>query len=269
MQLTGINLYPVKSLRGFPVSSAEVDDLGLAGDRRFLVVDDTGQFLTQRTLPRMAQIATELSSDTLTLRNPDHGSAAVSLHDRGPMLQVQIWRDQVQAEDCGVEIAVWLSEFLRHPCRLVRVGAAYVRPVNKPNALAGDQVSFADAAPLLVLSEASLAHLNERIRENQSKPVPMDRFRTNLVVTGCDPFAEDTWTRVRIGEVTFHTAGPCARCIMTTTDQRSGERGKEPLRTLATFRRDETEPTKINFGVNLINERKTGTIRLGDRVELL
>jgi uncharacterized protein len=269
MQLTGINIYPVKSLRGFSVTSAEVDELGLIGDRRFLVVDDNGQFLTQRALPRMAQIATELGSETLILRNPDHGSATVGLYEHGPITPVKIWNDQVQALDCGVEIAVWLSDFLRHPCRLVHVGSAYSRPVNKPGALADDQVTFADTAPLLVISEASLSNLNDRIIENQSEPVPMARFRTNLVVSGCEPFAEDTWTRLKIGEVTFRAAGLCARCIMTTTDQSSGDRGKEPLHTMATFRRDQTEPSKINFGLNLINENKTGTIRVGDAVELL
>jgi uncharacterized protein YcbX len=259
----------VKSLRGIAVTTALVDAFGLVGDRRFLVVDDQNRFLTQRTLPRMALIRTEIARDSLILRNPHHGSAAVGLGEPGARLTVQIWRDTVETVDCGVEIAVWLSDFLRQPCRLVRLGANYRRPVTKPAARPGDHYGFADAAPMLVISEATLADLNDRLVAQGEEAVPMDRFRPNLVICGNPAYAEDTWTRLRIGEVTFRAAGPCARCIVTTTDQQTGIRYTEPLRTLATYRRDPGNSSNINFGQNLIQESKSGTVSLGDRVELL
>jgi len=266
VHLSGLYIYPVKSLRGVAVRETALDAHGLVGDRRFLVVDDTGRFLTQRALPRMALVDTELGRDELILRHPQHGSAAVGLADDGPPATVQIWRDTVQAVDCGVEIAVWLSDFLRHPCRLVRMGADYRRPVKPSQAQPGDVVTFADAYPLLALSEASLADLNDRLVTQAEEPVPMNRFRPNVAIAGCPAFAEDTWTRVRIGAAVFRAAGPCARCIITTTDQATAVRYKEPLRTLATFRRDANDPGDVNFGQNLIHETKSGRLHVGDAV---
>lgn len=268
MHLSGLFIYPVKSLRGIAVTEARVDDYGFVGDRRFLVVDDKNQFLTQRALPRMALIETELGRDTLILRNPHHGSAAVSLNEPGAPLTVQVWRDTVTAESCSVEIDVWLSDFLRQPCRLVRMGRAYHRPVKPAHARPGDLVSFADADPMLVIGEASLTDLNDRLIARGEDALPMNRFRPNLVISGSPAFAEDTWTRFRIGDITFRTAGPCARCIVTTTDQQTAERGKEPLRTLATYRRDAADPTDVNFGQNLVHETKSGAVRIGDTVTL-
>lgn len=272
MKLTGLFIYPVKSLRGFAMTSAHVDALGLMGDRRFLVVDDQGQFLTQRTLPRMALIETALTTRDLVLRAPHGGSCAVPLYaaESAPLVTVRVWKSEgLQAEDCGVEVAVWLSDFLRTPCSLVRIGAAFRRPVLKPAARAGDTFHFGDAAPVLVISEASLADLNDRIVARGDEAIPMDRFRPNLVVAGCAAFAEDTWPRFRLGTVTFRAAGKSSRCIVTTTDQLTGERGNEPLRTLATYRRDAVDSTDVNFGQNLIHETKSGMLQLGDAVTLL
>lgn len=270
--LTGLFLYPVKSLRGCAVVSARVDSLGLIGDRRFLVVDETGRFLTQRTLPRMALIATALDATHLTLSAPSASSVRIAHapDPTAPLRSVSVWKSEnLLAEDCGSEAATFLSEFLSIPCRLVRIGSAFTRPILKPSAHPGENVTFADAFPLLVVSDASLADLNDRVAEHGEDPLPMDRFRPNLVVSGCPPFAEDTWSRFRIGEIVFRAAGPCARCIMTTTDQATAERGKEPLRTLATYRRDAKDPTDVNFGQNLINETKSGSLRLGDEVTIL
>jgi hypothetical protein len=152
---------------------------------------------------------------------------------------------------------------------MVRIGAAFVRPVKPGPRLPGDRVSFADAYPLLVTTEASLRELNRRISEALGDPVPMNRFRPNLVLSGSEAFAEDTWKRIRIGNVVFRSAGPCARCIMTTTDQTTGQRGHEPLKTLAAFRRDPREPSQVNFGQNLVNETKEGVLTVGDAVEVL
>lgn len=270
--LTGLFLYPVKSLRGCAVPSAEVDALGLIGDRRFLVVDETGRFLTQRTLPRMALIATALDPTHLTLSVPSAPSIRISRapDPTAPLRPVSVWKSEnLLAEDCGSEAAAVLSDFLSVRCRLVRIGAAFTRPILKATARPGDTVTFADAYPLLLISEASLADLNDRVVERGEDPLPMDRFRPNLVVAGCPPFAEDTWPRFRIGDVTFRSGGPCARCIMITTDQATAERGKEPLRTLATYRRDAIDPTDVNFGQNLIHETKSGRLHVGDAVQVL
>jgi len=266
MHLSGLFVYPVKSLRGIAVSSATLGKRGLVGDREFMVVDGDGKFLTQRALPRMALIEPQLSSSQLMLSNPQHGSVTFEITDDGPARQVQVWRDTVATVDCGEEVAGWISEYLGQTCRLVRIGSNYHRPVNPDRAQPGDEVSFADGYPLLAIGEASLTDLNDRIQENGEDPVPMNRFRPNLVIADSPPFAEDTWNRFEIGRARFRAAGPCARCIITTTDQHTAERGREPLRTLATFRRDPTEHSNINFGVNLINESKSGTLHLGDTV---
>lgn len=270
MHVTGLFLYPVKSLRGHAVPAAEIDALGFTGDRRFLVVDATGKFMTQRTAPRMACIDARLANGTLTLSAEGAGSVSIpTASDPGASLRtVSVWKSEgLQAEDCGASASAWLSDFLGQPCHLGRIGPKFSRPILKATARPGDTVSFADAYPFLVISEASLAQLNDRIQENHGAPVPMNRFRPNLVVAGCDAFAEDAWTRVQIGDAVFRNGGPCARCIITTTDQLTGERtGKEPLKTLATFRRDLADPTDVNFGINLIHETKRGILRVGDSV---
>jgi uncharacterized protein YcbX len=281
MHLSGLFLYPVKSLGGCAVPSAEVDALGLVGDRRFLVVDETGRFLTQRTLPRMALIATALDASHLTLSRPASPLPSLSPSSSirvarasdhtAPLRTVSVWKSEnLLAEDCGDHAATFLSDFLAVRCRLVRLGAAFSRPFLKSTARPGDTVTFADAYPFLVISEATLADLNDRLLARGEEALPMDRFRPNLVVTGTPAFSEDTWTRFHLGTVAFRAGGPCARCIMTTTDQATGERtGPEPLRTLATYRRDASDPTDVNFGQNLIHETKSGTLRLGDPVVLL
>lgn len=270
--VTGLFIYPVKSLRGCAVPVAELDALGFIGDRRFLIVDPTGKFLTQRTLPRMAWIDAKLSSGMLTLSADGAGSVSVSIQSdpTAPLRAVTVWKSEgLQAEDCGDIASRWLSNFLGLTCHLVRIGNKFSRPNLKSAAQPGDRVSFADACPFLVISEASLANLNDRIQENHGDPIPMNRFRPNIVVDGCEAFAEDTWTRFRIGDAVFRSAGKSDRCVVTTTDQLTGERGKEPLKTLATFRRGQPDPTAVYFGVNLIHETKQGTVRVGANLELL
>ncbi|HET6148818.1 MAG TPA: MOSC N-terminal beta barrel domain-containing protein [Polyangia bacterium] len=267
-RVTGLFVYPVKSLRGYAVPAADIDALGFIGDRRFLVVDESDKFLTQRPYPRMALINARLAGGMLTLSADGAGSVSVSqASDPSARLRsVTIWKHEgLLAEDCGPAVATWLSSFLGLPCSLVRIGPKFQRPMLKPASRPGDQFTFADGAPILVVSEASVAMLNDRIVADGGAPVPMSRFRPNLVVGGCAAFAEDTWSRLQIGDVILRSAGQSERCMITTTDQLTGERGKEPLRTLATFRRSPANPTEVVFGVNLINESKGGTIRLGDQ----
>ncbi len=268
-RVTGLFIYPVKSLRGYAVPAAEIDELGLVGDRRFLVVDAAGRFLTQRAVPRMACVDARLSATALVLstESADPMSVPTASDPGAPLRPVSVWKSEgLLAEDCGGTVSAWLSDFLGLKCHLVRIGPRFSRPVLKASARAGDLVTFADAYPFLIISEASLADLNDRIQENHGEPVPMDRFRPNIVVDGCDAYTEDTWARIRIGDAIFRNGGPCARCIITTTDQITGERGKEPLKTLATFRRAPADPTDVNFGTNLIHETKRSSIRVGAEV---
>lgn len=272
MQLSGLFLYPVKGLRGCALDSAEIDELGLIGDRRFLVVDEYGRFLTQRTVQKMARVTTALTADRLILSAEGAGatSTARASNPSAPLLTVSIWKSEgLRAEDCGEEPARWLSDFFGFQCRLVRAGSSFQRPMLKASARSGDRVAFSDAYPFLIISEASLGDLNDRLLAQGSEALPMNRFRPNFVVSGCPAFAEDTWPRIRIGQVVLRAGGPCIRCPVTTTDQLTGERGKEPLRMLASYRRDPQNPTDVKFGQNLIHETKSGALRVGDTVELL
>jgi uncharacterized protein len=231
----------------------------------------------------MALVATALTEDALTLRAEGAGEVRVARapDPDAPLRPVGVWKDaDLLAEDCGEEPARWLGEFLGVSCRLVRIGAAFARsvPAHKlpppgggtpGSGPAAHAVSFADTHPFLVLGESTLAELNGRLEAQGGAALPMDRFRPNLVVGGSAPFAEDGWDRLRVGEILLRGCDPCARCVITTTDQRTAERGPEPLRTLATYRRDPREPTKVNFGRNLVHETKAGTLRTGDPVEPL
>jgi uncharacterized protein YcbX len=251
-------IYPVKGCRGVRVERAEVEAMGLADDRRWLVVDDQGVFASQRHDPALATVEVATDPDGLEItatgrtvrvpRNVDAGSP-----------DVRIWRDTVSAIDCGDEPAEVLSAVLGRPCRIVRWGDASERSVEPEHSRPGDRVGFADAYPLLLIGQASLDDLNRRLGE----PVPMTRFRPNLVVAGAEPYAEDRWSRIRRGPVVLDVVKPCARCVVTTTDQATGRRmGPEPLATLATYRRD---GDKVLFGQNAI-PRSLGTLRVGDRV---
>lgn len=271
MHLSGIFIYPVKSLGGFALPAAELDEWGFIGDRRFMVIDASGKVLTQRTQPRMALVRTALTPNAVTLSAEGAGVIDVprSSDAAASRRTVAVWRSEgLIAEDCGELPANWLENFLGVPCRLVRIGKDFARPVLGPHSQRGDVVSFADAYPFLVISEASLAELNARLVARSEPPLPMNRFRPNLVVSGCAAFAEDTWPRFQIGRVSFRAAGPCSRCVVTTTDQSTATCGKEPLRTLATYRRDATEPASVNFGQNLIHETKSGILRVGEAIEI-
>jgi uncharacterized protein YcbX len=270
MQLAGLYIYPVKSLRGCAVESATLDELGIVGDRRFLVVDVEGRFLTQRTLPRMALIGTRLDPDHLTLSALGQTDLVVrrAPDPAAPRRHVSVWKHEgIAAEDCGPEASAWLTGFLGVNCDLVRLGHDYQRYVLKSGARPGDAVSFADSCPFLLLGEGSFADLNDRLIAQGEEAVPLDRFRANLIIRGASPGAEDGWRKLHIGTLAFRSAGPCARCMVVTTDQATARRSPEPLRTLAGYRRDPRDPRVVNFGLNLIHESKAGTLRRGDPVD--
>jgi uncharacterized protein YcbX len=253
-------VYPIKSCAGIPLQESELVATGLRHDRRWMLVDETGQFMSQRAHPRMALISVRLSGGRLIVAAPGMPDLEVPLRQAATKrLDVSVWGDACRAAPVGEEADRWFGQFLRFPCRLVYKPDDDLRLVDSTYAKSGDQVGFADACPFLLISEASLDDLNRRLED----PLPMNRFRPNFVVKGCDPYAEDAWGRLRIGNVNFRVAEGCPRCAITTIDQRTGARGKEPLRTLATYRKSDGE---VFFGRNLIHDAP-GTVRVGDPVE--
>ncbi len=260
--VTGLYVYPVKSCRGIALEQATLDARGIVHDREWLVVDDASRFLTQREVPRLALIRPTLADDALHLEAPGLPPLRLPYGGGGAVRAVTIWRDTCPALDQGDAAAAWLSDFLGHRCRLVRFADDHVRHVNPAYARSErDQVAFADGYPLLLISEASLQDLNRRLPE----PLPMNRFRPNIVVRGCAPYAEDEWDTLRIGEVLAYGVKPCPRCAIPMTDQETARRGKEPLRTLATYRDSDLG---ILFGQNVIHAAP-GVLRVGDAVEVL
>ena len=228
---------------------------GFVNDRRWLLVDGDNRFLTQRELPRMALIQPTIEGDCLRLSAPGVGDFELPVDQPGARAAVSVWKDSgIGAVDQGDPVAAWFSDFLEYDCRLVRFADDAVRPVSPKYApRPTDQVGFADGYPFLIIAEASLDDLNRRL----DTPLPMNRFRPNIVVADAEPYAEDTWRAIRVGEVEIDVVKPCARCAITTTDQATAARGKEPLRTLATYR---NQNGGAMFGQNAIHRTSGGTI---------
>lgn len=262
MQLSGLYLYPIKSTAPLEMQTALVEPRGLQHDRRWMVVDAEGRFLTGRQLPRLTLVRAQPVPGGLSLDAPGMPPLLVPFPQTEATVPVNVWKNEVAAKPSGVGDA-WLSEFLRRPARLVHMDAEVTRPMTDPQSRPGDQVSFADAFPLLLISRAALEGLNARL----VKPVSMLQFRPNLVVDGVAAHAEDGWKLIRIGGVEFEVAKACTRCVFTTVDPLRGERDPdgEPLRTLIGYRRT---PEGVTFGQNLI-PRSSGGVRVGDAVEVL
>lgn len=231
---------------------------GFVADRRWMIADANGRFVTQRELSELALVDTALDGERLTVSAP--GLPALDLpiaYELGPSRTVEVWQDRA----VGVVHALgseWFSNYLGGSYELVYMPEAHQRQVNPSRANLGDIVSFADAYPFLLISEASLADLNARLEA----PLAMERFRPNIVIGDTAPFAEDEFSRVRIGEISFRGVKRCERCVVTTIDPLTGERGREPLRTLARYRLSEQ---KVWFGMNLIHDQG-GVLRVGDAV---
>lgn len=258
--LEEIVVYPVKGAAGDSVTEARVDDFGLHLDRRWMLVDGEGIFLSQRNHPRLALLRPRLRDGSLVLEAPELEPLALPMVPEGPASAVRVWDSTVEAVEVDGGAGEWIEAFLGQPARLVFMPESTLRPVDEGYA-EGARVSFADAFPFLLLSRESLEELNRRL----DRPVPMNRFRPNLVVRGEGAHAEDAWRRIRIGEVGFDVVKPCARCAVTTVDQESGRRGVEPLRTLARYRKHDG---KTWFGQNLV-QRGRGILRVGDPVQVV
>jgi uncharacterized protein len=258
--LSGLYVYPIKSCAGVSLQGADLSATGLRHDRRWMLVDETGEFMSQRAHPRMALISVRFAPERMIVSAPGMPELEIPLRDEtGNRIDVRVFGDTNKGELVGGEADRWFVEYLEFPCRLVHKPDDNPRLVDSSFAESGDQVSFADGFAFLLISEASLEDLNGRLEDS----LPMNRFRPNFVVRGCEPYAEDGWSRLRIGSVPFRIAEPCPRCAITTVDQRTGARGKEPLRTLSTYRNTELGAV---FGRNLIHDT-LGTVRVGDPVE--
>jgi uncharacterized protein YcbX len=277
LRLASIHVYPMKAGRAVDLQESAVEPCGLAGDRRWLLVDKDCRFVSQREEPSLARVevgyahrpgaigaragSISVSADD----RPVHRVDAPAARDGAEMLEVTVWNSTVLAAAAGPESDAWFSAYLGRPVRLVYLDDPARRPVNPGYGAATDVVSFADGFPLLLTNAGSLAELGRWLAEDGEQPVPMNRFRPSVVVTGAGPWAEDHWRRVRIGPVSFRVVKPCGRCVVTTTDQVTGERGAQPLKMLGRRRRFGQQ---LVFGQNMIPDA-TGVIRAGDPVEVL
>lgn len=261
--LSSLIYYPIKACRGHEVESWNVERMGLEHDRRMMVVTPEGEFLTQREHAKLALVNPKLNDGVLTLSAPRFDSMQVAIQRSGTTVPVNVWKSKgVQAVDQGEEAAGWFSDWLGTSVRLVHIAEGYKRLVNGEYAVNDDDhTGFADGYPILVATEESLQDLNSRLES----PIPMNRFRPNIVVRCCDAFAEDTWNEIRIGDVKIAIVKPCARCEVTTIDKETLERSKEPLKTLGKYRKQKLGAI---FGQNAIPLNE-GRLQLGMKVDVL
>jgi uncharacterized protein YcbX len=260
VQLAGIFVYPVKACGGVPLTTARVVERGLEHDRRYMLVDRAGVFVSQRERPELSQVSTRLENNRIVLSAPGAGELALPLAlSDGERVPYRVWSSDGEAL-AHADGGHWFSALLGDEVSLVYMPDDEHRAVNPARARPGDIVSFADGYPMLLISQASLDDLNGRLPE----PVEMRRFRPNLVIDGATPYAEDSFTQLYIGELGFRAVKRCDRCSVTTVDPATGQRGKEPLRTLAKYR---LEDGKVWFGMNLIHDA-CGSLDLGHTVRL-
>lgn len=265
--VASLHVYPVKSCRGIAVDSFRVTDTGPEWDRRWMIVRPGGMFITQRSHPAMATIAVAIEGSTLRLSAPGRMPLELPVDHAGRSWPVVVWRSECLGIDAGDEAAAWLTEALGEPLRLVRQDPARPRLAN-PDYAGPDPhpVSFADAYPVLMISRASLEDLNKRLPE----PIPMARFRPNIVIDGVDAYAEDAMTRFRAGAVVLRGIKRSDRCAITTTDQQTGARHprQEPIRTLKTYRYDRALKGVV-FGQNCVIEAGVGErLAIGTPIEI-
>lgn len=261
-------MFPVKSLGGMAVQEWPLEKRGLAYDRRWMLVDEEGLFLSQRELPELALLQAHVENGALCIsdRRGKQPDLKLPLEEAqtGLPAEVQIWEDRVQALDTGLHASTWFSAALSISCRLVYMPGDSLRQVDPQYAAPGDITGFSDGFPYLIATESSLTDLNRRLEGRLI--AEMLRFRPNLVIRGGMPWEEDTWERLQIGDAVFRTPKPCGRCQMVTVDPGTAETGKEPLATLAAFRK---KGNKVLFGINACWDNPEETVlrvRIGDAV---
>jgi hypothetical protein len=263
MKLSQINIFPIKSLGGIELREGKVQVSGFQYDRNWMLVDLKGNFLSQRKHPEMAMLQVEIQDNMLLVYHKSKPRDRIEIPfsaKSGINMETTIWDDSLIALHIGEEVDRWFSAQLKINCRLVKLDPDHKRFIDKTYQVNDEFVSFADSMPFLIIGQASLDDLNNRLAE----PLPMARFRPNLVFSGAAPFAEDNWSHIQIGQVTFKITKPCARCVMTTINQETGTKSKEPLKTLSQFRKVDG---KILFGQNLIALNE-GIISVGDTIRI-
>jgi len=260
--ISELNIYPVKSMRQVPLEKATVDMGGLKNDRRWMVVDAEGRMITQRQQSRLSLIQPELMDNGICLHTSGLPDLEINIPEKKSLTAVSIWNDRCNVYDAGDEAGQWLSRFLGIECRFVYFPKDEIRVVDQAYAKQGDRTAFSDGFPVLLLSQASLDDLNSRMPD----PLPMTRFRPNIVISGGDAFAEDNWHRLTIGELSLRIVKPCSRCVIPSIDIETGERSKnhEPTKTLSTYRRHNNQ---ILFGQNAVIDGQ-GEIERGMTVEI-
>ncbi len=269
MRVHSLHIYPVKGVRGVSCDHAEVRPRGFAGDRRWLITDEGDQFLSQRTCPDLARLEATPTSQQLRLSIEGGGDCNVAHPIERERNRVTVWGDKVAAMRADAKAEAWLSDVLRRDVRLYFMDDPAIRHTSGRWG-AVSPVSFADGYPFLVTTTASLDALNDEIKNNGGASVGMDRFRPNIVVDGNDPWTEDRWAAIKIGDVVIELVKPCARCEVTTKDQVTGEKlGKEPLKTLAKIRRSaHPDLNGVLFGWNGF-ARDVGGIKTGDQATII
>ena len=262
-ELSEIIVYPIKSASEIYLKNSNLEQRGLVHDRRWMVVDDSAQFITQRTSPEMALLKTEIIDSTLRLSAPGMEILELSLLQTEGIPQiVEIWGDRCEALAADKNTERWISHYLGKKCNLVFMPDHSNRKVDQDDVIGQNQVAFSDGFPLLLISESSLYDLNSRVPEE----ISMKRFRPNLVVKNTAPYQEDNWNTIRIGECELQIVKPCSRCVLTTVDPETGEfSGREPLKTLAKYRKLNGE---VVFGQNLIS-LSMGKLEVGMKVEII
>ncbi|MDN3203117.1 MOSC domain-containing protein [Algoriphagus sediminis] len=261
LKVSGLFIYPIKSLGGISLDSIEVQEAGFKYDRRWMLVDQNGMFITQRKHPKLALLKTKLEHDGLVVSQKDDPNHKLKINFSDQAIakkRVVIWDDEVESDLLSPEYSKWFSAFLGFQVDLVKMPKDGQRPVDPKYAEKRENVSFADGMPYLIIGEEALNDLNGRLE----KPVPMDRFRPNIVFSGGSAFEEDSWSYVRIGGVKFKVVKPCARCVLTTVNQDTGQTGKEPLKTLSTYR---NFGNKVLFGQNAL-ALESGKVSVGDQI---
>ncbi|MGK0291604.1 MAG: hypothetical protein ACI86H_003073, partial [bacterium] len=240
-------VYPIKSAQGIALTEAIVGKKGFQYDRRWMLVDENGSFLSQRKYPQMASLEVQFAGEGLSVSAPNMSSLLIPFEPMTKeLLDVQVWDDIVSAVIVGNDSNVWFSKFLGIKSQLVFFPEEEFRQVDQEYAEPQHGTGFSDGFPFLLISEASLDDLNSRLEE----PVTMERFRPNIVVQGCNAFEEDFWKEVQIGNITFSVVKPCSRCIITTLDPKTGKKiGKEPLKTLSSYRKVKSQ---VYFGQNIV-----------------
>ncbi|MEQ1690750.1 MAG: MOSC N-terminal beta barrel domain-containing protein [Gemmatimonas sp.] len=279
-RVAALFVHPLKSAAAIAVNALALDDRGAVADRRWLVIDDDGMQITARETPALAlvrptfcdvgghEVNTRNVDGPLWLDAPGLSRLRLAIPTTSATRIVQVWKDRVDAQDMGDEVAGWMSDALSRPCRVVRLADQAHRPLAAkyagPLPHVGRRVAFSDGAPLLILGQASVDALNARLVEQGGDVMSASRFRPNVLLANTTAHEEDTWSRIRIGEVVLGVGSPCERCVMTTIDPITGEQGVEPLRMLSTYRR---QNGPVMFGMNATHEQP-GTIHVGDFVSL-